>query len=173
MEATLPKAPQRFKVDILVKAVLRSFRAFIKGQYQKMFQRRYYYWIKSSLRKHTQLFFEEKYHIGPTEYKLHENTLLLLVHNTKTAKEIMRLTAKQACEVALLFKETFGQKPNKKNMGELFGLGIIQQLWYADNGYFRSEELSQIVGGLTPDQRQKLLKNFSKAQGSSITTILI
>ena len=98
MDTPIPKAPRRFKVDIVVKAMLRSFCAFIKGKYQKILQRHYYYWIKPSLRKHTQLFFQEQYHIEPTEYKLRENALLLLAHNTKTAKKIM-----MRCQLLLLY----------------------------------------------------------------------
>jgi hypothetical protein len=91
-----------------------------------MFDRRYYYWINKSLTKHTKEFFGESYkNVSSDVYKKYENVFMLLIHNTKTGSEIRSMTKKNSGKVAKLFEETFGQKPNLKNLREFFKHDVI------------------------------------------------
>ena len=76
--------------------------------------------------KHTKEFFFEFYkNISPAIYNKYENVFMLLIHNTKTGSEIRTMTKKNSVKVAKLFDETFGQKPNLKNLREFFKHEVI------------------------------------------------
>ena len=65
-----------------MKRILRAFRRHLKDQYRKMYDRRYYYWIPSTLRQSTREFYKEAYpDISYKDYIENENTLFGLIHN--------------------------------------------------------------------------------------------
>ena len=154
------QSTNRIKTDIFIKQILRAFRSFLKNQFQTKFGRKYYYWIPKTLRKNTEVFFQEIYPaIDPQDYIEYENIFMLLIHNTK-AKEISKMVKVKSAKVTKLFKDTFGQKPNQKNLKSFFKLEIIQKLWWSPNGFFHSKDLKDIVTSLNSQELQKLVKSL-------------
>ena len=90
--------------------------------------------------------------LSPKVYDQFENIFMLLIHNTKNKDEIGGLTKIKSAKVIELFKETFGQKPNLKNLRKFFLHDIIQQLWWGQNGFRHSAELREIVSDLNPQE---------------------
>ena len=89
----MAEARPRYKLDVSVKWIMRAFRQYVKAQFQGLYERRYYCWIKRTLRKHTKDFYLSTYKcISDWEYLSCENIAVLLVHNTKTWRDIKRIT---------------------------------------------------------------------------------
>ena len=78
---------------------------------------------------------------------------MLMIHNTKTQKEIGKLTKIKSGNVIKLMKETFGQKPNIANLKEFFRNEIVQKLWWGQNGFSKSEDLKKILQDLSVLER--------------------
>ena len=142
MEATLPLQRHRLRADVVVKQIMRSFRAYLKGQFKYLYSKQQYYWVPKTLREKTRLFYQETYGgISTEQYLGDENALLLLIHSTKKKKFLKSCSTNQAAGVTgvmRLFKDVFGPKPNKRNLRKFFKLDVIQKLWFGSMGYARS-----------------------------------
>ena len=61
MEATLPLQRHRLRADVVVKQIMRSFRAYLKGQFKYLYSKQQYYWVPKTLREKTRLFYVKTY----------------------------------------------------------------------------------------------------------------
>ena len=77
------------------------------------------------MRNETRTFFLETYGFSPVDYFENENALVLLIHMTKSQQQVRELTSKRSNVVKKFFQETFGQKPNHKNLRAFFSSSIV------------------------------------------------
>ena len=105
----------------------------------------------------TREFYLQNYrNISESDYDFNEGALLLLVHNTRVDLA--------SDEVVRLFTETFGQKPNLKNVRELFRNNMVQKLWFHSGGFGQSVELRNILTQLDHFQSKMVSKFLKKVQ---------
>ena len=138
MEQTPPKTYRRSKSDQIMKRILRAFRRHLKEQYREMYDRRYYYWIPTTVRRSTYEFYREAYpDISYNDYHANENTLLRLIHSAKKQEEKLETIVKSSNkeDFSKNLRATFGQKPNKANLTRFFADPIVKKLWFSDKGF--------------------------------------
>lgn len=127
----------------MVKKLLRAFRASLKRQFNELSGKKHYHWVDSSLRIITLQFFTalSEQDINIEFYKQNEEAFFKLVHNTwdsKTSKKSKKTYDggdMKRMAVTGVYKEVFGQHPNKKNLKLFFANEVVQCLW---SGNFRN-----------------------------------
>lgn len=127
----------------MVKKLLRAFRASLKRQFNELSGKKHYHWVDTSLRIITLQFFTalSEQNIPVEFYKENEEAFFKLVHNTwdnKTSKKSKKTYDggdMKRMAITGVYKEVFGQHPNKKNLKRFFESEVIQTLWV---GNFRN-----------------------------------
>ena len=108
----------------MVKKLLRAFRASLKRQFNELSGKKHYHWVDTSLRIITLQFFTalSEQDINIEFYKQNEEAFFKLVHNTwdsKTSKKSKKTYDggdMKRMAITGVYKEVFGQHPNKKNL---------------------------------------------------------
>ena len=91
-----------------------------------MYRSTYFYWVPDSMKINTHKFYRERYpNISPQMYEQNENALVVLVHNTKSDREIMHITACRSGSTVKLFRELFKNRTNRSNLAKFFALPVI------------------------------------------------
>ena len=126
IDSTLPTSSSlkarsgKLNVERCLKKVIRLFRKSLKRQFDDVYNKKHYYWNHLNLRKKTLAFFTEMdTPVSADFYLKNEEAFFKLVHNTFDDQK-STLEGMQACAVSKLFKDVFGQHPNKKNLMSFF-----------------------------------------------------
>ena len=129
-QAVLSKS-NTLNVERNIKTLLRLLRKSVKRHFDNCHKKKHYYWNDKNLRLRTLKFFTEALDVPSEFYAANEEAFFKIVHNTKEICESDEIGGSCMKHMAVtdLFKEVFGQHPNKKNLIKFFTSPVVQFLW--------------------------------------------
>jgi len=111
------------------------------------------------LQKQTRVFFTElsAYQVPLAFYLENEGVFFKLIHNTYDESKLgdSMLSARATTD---LFKDVFGQHPNKKNLMKFFAVDVVKYLW--ENGFKDCKEFQTWKASFQSHSKQEQAKMF-------------
>jgi hypothetical protein len=148
----------------------------MKRQFDEVYNKKHYYWTSDNMRKRTLMFFTElsSYEIPLDFYLKNEEVFFKLIHNTyDESKRTDIHDGMDHMPITELFKDTFGQHPNKKNLMQFFSNEVVRCLWkgaFQQSREFKAWNASFQHYSLA--DRNKMFKYLSKIDQSAGYKIL-
>jgi hypothetical protein len=154
-----------FSVDKFKKKILRAFREHIIRQYKGQTRNKQYHWIKSSVRKSVQVFFEQTCGVDSRLYHCHESVFMYFV--LKDDNLVGNYGLKEVeNDIISVMKLTFGKQPTLSNMRKLFRHRVIRMLWLGEGiklGCFsESEWMKESMNQMSGEQRRQIEEHLDK-----------
>lgn len=164
-------------VERNLKKIVRSLRKSLKRQFDEVYNKKHYYWDDVCLRKQTLKFFTElsTYQVPSEFYMKNEEVFFKLIHNTYDESKYPSTNGKGMVHVPVtdLFKDVFGQHPNKKNLVKFFSCEAVKFLW--EGAFQQSKEFKEWKRqflSYSASERNKMFKYLLKINKSAGFTIL-
>ena len=144
-----------------------------------MYGSKRYYWKGENIRKRTLLFFTEGAYEIPLEFYLkNEEAFFKLIHNTcdksESNKYLDCIEGMKHLPVTELFKDVFGQHPNKKNLMKFFSDEVVRCLW--EGAFQQSKEYKSWKTSFklySNSDRNKMFKYLTKIDQAAGYKILL
>lgn len=166
-------AKKKINIEETVKKLLRAFRRCQKHQFDSLFKRKHYHWVDTVVRDKTLQFYTTLKGddcVEPQAYVENEEAFFKLIHNNWDNKSVKKSKKNsfnpeeqvESTGISLLYKEVFGQHPNKVNLKKMFSNPAIKHLWLGSfQKHFELKLWKEEFARFPKDQQAKFRKYMS------------